>query len=156
MNLSLVRDSVQPDPANCTLGVLTIGSQSWQTMERPWIPSPDGPCGAIGQSCIQAGVYQLTPRYTVRKGDHWHINNPELFVFKEPGDIPAGTYGRSEVLIHGANWAFQLEGCIAPGKTRLLDTQGRWMAVNSTIAMNDLRGLLGTTDDHVLTIVGVS
>lgn len=158
MNLVLTRDIAQPDAENCTLGMLTIPEmtiQAWQTMERPWVPCPDGACGMPGISCIQPGTYVLGPRNTPQKGDHWILSNPSLGVYESPDQVPAGQYGRSLVLIHSANWAHELKGCIAPGERRQKDTVGRWMVVQSVNAMNDLRALLGHAH-HSITITGAS
>jgi len=152
MILTLQRDIDQPDASNCTLGVLTVGDSTFQTMERPWIPNPNGPGGHPQTSCIPIGDYTLTPRYSPAKGHHWLLSNPYLGIYASPADIPEGQpWGRSLVLIHSANWAYQLLGCIAPGQSRTRDTQGQWMVTNSVASMISLRKLL-TDAELILTI----
>lgn len=151
MNLILTRDTTQPDHLRCTLGVLRINGSSWQTMERPWLPTDQGPSGIKGASCISVGTYQLIPRETEAKGKHWLLYNPELGVYRSPDEVPTNAYGRSLILIHAANWAHELMGCIAPGRERVLDAKGEWMVTQSQPAMSDLRSLL-LNKDHQLTL----
>jgi hypothetical protein len=68
-----------------------------------------------------------------------------------PADIPAGVYGRSLVLIHAANWAHELLGCIAPGKARGI-IAGEWGVSESRAAMNEIRTLIGNTFDIQLEV----
>jgi len=153
MNLILTRDKQQPRPTECTLGVLTVGDLTFQTMERPWVPDPKGPCGMHDVSCICPGTYKLTPRFTQRKGKHWLLSNPALGLYADPSLIPDGKYGRSLVLIHSANWANELNGCIAPGRKRVLDTMGNWIVALSVDSMDALRKLLDGKTDLSITIV---
>lgn len=150
--LTLTRDAKQPAPADCTLGVLTFGVLALHTIERPWIPDEVGECGRPGASCIQTGVYTLTPRTTEARGAHWILSNPTLSLWCYPSQVPAGCYGRSLVLIHAANWAHELMGCIAPGLDRRLDPQNGWMVTQSQLAMSLLRRALLSFDTGELTI----
>lgn len=119
--LRLKRDTNQLEPY-CTLGTIALeGADSpvFQTVERPWLAGPPGTvCGRKDQSCIGAGTYQLETRFTEARGVHFMVSNPALGIYRYPSDIPAGAYGRSLVLIHAANWAHELMGCIAPGARR--------------------------------------
>lgn len=118
MILTLTRDTPRLD---CQEGILNLNGAQYFTMERPWLD--DQP----GLSCVSVGTYTLVP-HTVKHGalvglETYALSNPGLGVFPEP---PAGYAGsnpmRIACLIHPANWAFQLEGCIAPGKARGLLT----------------------------------
>lgn len=92
-----------------TAGQLTgpLLDRSIFTIEREWNNN------RIGDSCVPPGSY-LVERYMAPSfGSCWILSNRSLGVakFPEPG-IP-----RSAILIHSANFAFQLRGCIAPGAT---------------------------------------
>lgn len=142
MILTLTRDSGQPKPY-CTMGVLAAKGATFQTVELPWYPSMTAPCGLIGHSCVGKGVYTLEPRYTEAKGHHWILSNPGLGVYRQPADIPDEVYGRSLVLIHAANWAHELLGCIAPGVGRA-EMDGELGVSDSRAAMAHLFALLAS------------
>ncbi len=152
MNITLLRDPVQP-AAYCTLGVLEVSGRKFHTMERPWIVDELGGIGGKPYlSCVPVGVYRLERRETEARGKHWILYAPALGVYRQPGDIPKGARGRSLVLVHAANWAHELHGCIAPGKARELDRTQGWMVKESRAAMNELRTLLGNQLDLTLEI----
>jgi hypothetical protein len=78
------------------------------------------------------------------KRDWYHRGNYETFEVVVPN--------RSRILVHGANYAKQLEGCIAPGTSRG-ETEGGKLAVWSSKKahkkyMESLRG----EDVHLLVI----
>lgn len=154
MILTLTRDPQQPAPAACTLGVLEANGRRWQTVERAWVPSSAGPCGAPGLSCVCVGTYRLRPRETEARGKHWILSNPALGVYETPRDVPRGAYGRTLILIHAANWAHELHGCIAPGKRRFAPGNGNpeWMVAESRAAMNELRTVIGNSIDLQLIV----
>ena len=152
MLLTLTRDPHQP-AEYCTLGILDVsGRGKFHTVEKPWVPGPPGTvCGHQGTSCVGVGVYRLSPRETEARGKHWILSAPTLGVWPMPADIPAGVYGRSLVLIHAANWAHELLGCIAPGKARGI-IAGEWGVSESRAAMNEIRTLIGNTFDIQLEV----
>lgn len=151
MILTLTRDPVQPHDY-CTLGRLAAAGHAFDTVERPWVPGPAGTvCGHSGTSCIGVGTYRLDPRDTEAKGRHWILSNAALGVYRYPQDVPSGAYARSLVLIHIANWAHELLGCIAPGTARA-QTNGEWGVSGSRDAMNALRVLLLNVPDLELVI----
>lgn len=103
------------------------------TVERPWYDNEPH------ISCVPEGTYQLVPHSTARFPDTWALVNHALGVAHQP------TPGvrRSAILIHAANVADELEGCIAPGlffdhfKIRNME---RALGVGSSFdAMNKLR-----------------
>ena len=152
MNLLLVRDQIQPSP-ECTLGMLNAGGKQFHTIERPWIPNPDGPGGHPDTSCIPVGTYRMSPCWNEKKGDHWILSNPQLGVYETDQDKPAGqSWGRTYVKIHIANWAHELEGCIAPGLNVVKGHDGVYMVTASTAAMDDLRAMLKNESNLTLTI----
>lgn len=102
MNLTM---NTQPH-ADCTTGILTANGMSFYTIEQPWRDNK------IGESCVPAGVYRLLPYLSPSHGATYCLSNSELNIYG-PGPFPIG--GRSYCELHSANWARQLEGCIALG-----------------------------------------
>jgi hypothetical protein len=146
MNLTLTRDY---SGADCTLGKLTLTGLIWETMERPWVPDPSGGGlgGDPGLSCIPVGAYTLVLHDTQKHPKTWALVNADLGVVADP------TPGmRSDILIHPANFASELEGCIAPGITRQNDGT-QWMVTSSQVAMRQLQAALPWTLGHTLEIV---
>lgn len=150
MNLELVRDL---DTGYCTLGRIMISGKTFFTIERPWIPGA-GKSGKKGASCVSVGTYRLTRHDSEMYPKTWALVNPSLDVYHYPWDVPRGQEAstRTAVLIHAANWAHELRGCIAPGKTRTKDAQGKWMVTRSRDAMNEIRTLIGSRIEVTLTI----
>ena len=85
-------------------------------------------------SCITAGQYPLVLGRYHRGG----------YPTYEVQDVP----GRAEIKFHAANWARELEGCIAPGTDRGV-LRGRPAVLRSRLAlqrlMDALEGLESTT-----------
>ncbi len=150
MNLVLIRDTFTPFE---TVGTLTIGNQRFHTIERPWIagnaPGEDG--GEPGLSCVREGAYELVLHNTVKHPHTFALVNPNLDVVH----IPAPGF-RSSVLIHSANWASQLEGCIALGLGRVKNSHtsnpGDWMITSSVAALILFSRLVPWVLGHTLTI----
>ena len=138
----------------CTLGTMTIvtptESYTCQTMERPWIALPGHKGGLSGKSCVPEGLYKLERHNSEAHPMTWALVNPDLDVTHWP--LPHGQYSRSLVLIHVANFASELRGCIAPGGTRVKDDHGTWMVTSSRKAMLDIKRLLPWDDSHTLEI----
>jgi hypothetical protein len=144
--LNLIRDLSTP---SCTLGWLTFGQKKWATIERPWIPSNDaGKGGLKSKSCVPCGAYKITPHDTEAFPKVWALQNPALDVYHWPADVPVSkqAFARTAVLIHVANWAHELRGCIAVGTVRAKDNNDLWMVKNSRDAINQLRTVLGSGD----------
>ena len=97
MKLHLIRDI---DTGNETLGRLYCDDE-WMcyTIERPWKDNERR------VSCIPEGTYSL---FTKEYGRFWEK-------YKFPIPILGGTSPRSEILIHPANYARELAGCIGVG-----------------------------------------
>ena len=101
---------------DCTRGVMKVGNQSFQTIERPWIKNPAGPGGTPFESCIPDGTYRLRA-YTRPSGKKAFIlSNPDHGVFEQQEDME-GAIGRYLILIHVGNTTADVVGCIAPGLT---------------------------------------
>ena len=147
-----------------TEGQLIIGSRVFATIEQPWTPNPNGfKGGKPFESCIPDGMYRLV-RFTrpTKEGSAakaWMIFNPDLGVYRFPEDHDYFS-GRDLCLIHQANWASQIQGCIAPGLERrpMIDPKTGKMAQAvgaSGTAMQDMRDLLGE-GQHILSITNES
>ncbi len=137
-------------------GWLTTNGRKWATIERPWLPSSETPAGRKGVSCLPPGEYRLEPHDSEAHPKVWALINRDLDVYHWPWEVPVGkrSFARTVCLIHPANWAYELRGCIAPGRRRAIEN-GRWRTYESRDAVNELRSVLGTTavDAH-LTIEG--
>jgi len=149
MNIVLIRDTFTEFE---TLGLVTIGTQRFHTIERPWVagndPGEDG--GEPGKSCVPAGTYELVLHDTPAHPHSFALVNRELDVTHWP--VPGF---RSAVLIHSANWAYQLKGCIALGLGRVQDPQpGRcaWRITSSLAAITQFNRLVPWELGHTLTI----
>jgi hypothetical protein len=107
--------------ADCTLGVLTIDGLTLSTIERPWVPSPTSVGGTKGVSCVPPGIYKLVTHDSEAHPLAFALVNPVLGVvhFQEDG----AQTDRSVVLIHSANYASELRGCIAPGMSTGLNQE---------------------------------
>jgi hypothetical protein len=140
MKLTLLRSTGDSER---TTGILqAAGSVIFATMERPWIENPAGLGGMRRQSCVPPGVYRVDPWHSVHFPETYIITNPELGVYRQPGDIPAGQkWGRSAILIHVGNFVRNVIGCIAVGMEhgRL---QGEPAVLRSVMAMRELNKLL--------------
>lgn len=133
----------------CTLGELRFGPLTLATIERPWIPHPDGPGGRARESCIPDGTYHVQPWNSPRFPDTYILQNNALGVYLQPNLIPPGqTFGRSAILIHVGNFVSDVIGCIAVG---MHHGHERLCVVDSRIAMDRLRAVLGK-GSHTLTI----
>jgi hypothetical protein len=151
VNLLLTRDLRE---TYCTLGVLTLNDHKLHTIERPWIPNPDGgKSGKRFESCVSDGIYKLEQHASEKYGKVWALINPALDVYHYPGDVPKGREAqcRAACLIHAANWAHEVLGCIAPGRNRI-KLNNEWMVQQSRDAMNVIKTIIGTRLDVTLTI----
>lgn len=134
-----------------TMGNLQVGEKTFATVERPWLPSPDGPGGVRRQSCVPPGLYQVRPWNSANFPETYIITNPELGVYRQPGDIPAGQkWGRSAILIHVANRVRDVIGCIGVGMEHG-QLGGEPAVLRSVAAMRELNRLLNR-GSHTLEI----
>lgn len=144
MNLVLLRDTALP---TCTLGVLSVEAQTFQTLECPWVPGPPG--GTPGVSCVPVGTYQLIQHDTEAHPRSFALVNPDLHVYHL--QVPAGLPGRATCLIHIANYVSELRGCIALGMERR-EVGTQWELNHSRIAVNRFYTLVPWTVGHTLEI----
>lgn len=150
MKILLRRETKQPDH-NCTLGLLFLGDLSLVTIERPWIPSSICRGGTKGVSCVPAGSYKLVRHNTDAHPMTWALVNEDLDVVHFPGDSDSSA-ARTAVLIHPANWPFELRGCIAPGTRTAIDPKHGYMVCDSRKAMKLIQDRMPWTDEHTLEI----
>ena len=111
MRIQLIRDS---DDGECTLGRMYCeGDFMCYTIERPWKNNKRR------VSCIPEGTYPLT---TKEYGRFWDKYNKPIPILED-------TDPRSEILIHPANYAKDLAGCIALGDSK--GEQAVWNSVKT-------------------------
>lgn len=140
MNIFLDRFAYLED---CTRGELEIKGSTFQTIERPWVPFPDGPGGTPFESCIPDGIYRLRA-YTRPSGQKAFIlSNSDKGVYEQESDM-GGSPGRYLILIHPGNTTADVVGCIAPGLTG----SDRFVG-NSRAAMRKLHELLGELEHEL-------
>lgn len=151
MKLLLRREKNQPD-AECILGLFFAGTQSFCSIERPWIPSPIAKGGSSGISCVPPGTYQLDLHHSDAHPYSFALVNPDLDVIHYPD--PKRPELRALVLIHSANLARELRGCIALG-TRAGKSQmvpGAYQVFDSRKAMRLFDAAVPHVAGHTLEI----
>lgn len=97
---------------NETMGEMPVNGVKLFTIEQPWKDN------LKGHSCVPDGTYDLVPYYSNKHQCWtWCLHNAALGIFATDTMIPeyAEANGRAECELHSATWAFQLEGCVAPG-----------------------------------------
>lgn len=141
-----------------TLGRIGFGTAYCECIEQP--DNHDMP----GHSCVPAGTYTLVPHTSARLKEEdgktplrtWALVNPALGITHAEADAIPGGIGyphRSECLIHPANYANQLEGCIAPGQRRAPAEAGTHMVTKSRDTFEAIRAYLDANpDDRTLVI----
>ena len=156
MNLTLARHN---DNGLRTYGDLIVGPANFKTIELPWIKAPSPwwrsiPCGVKGSSCVPTGQYELVPHRSSKHGRTFALRNPALWIYYTEAEIPKAQRGiaRSFCLIHAANYADELAGCIAPGLKRGTNPARGDLVTNSQAAMARIRELVPWQPGHTLTI----
>lgn len=143
MNLLLTRTDALVD---CTRGLIKLDDgTTLYSLELPWKNNEKN------VSCVPPGVYQLIPYTSPKHDSTWYLENTDL------GVGGAGAH-RSFCEIHSANWASQLEGCIALGlddKPMYNPAEGEIVAAveQSMLAINRIKNVLGIgSNGNTLTI----
>ena len=129
MDLYLKRDS--HSKAFGTFGVLTAGTLKLDTVEQDWENNKPN------LSCIPNGTYILTCHESPHHGTCFIMENLALHIGKDEGDTK-----RWGCLIHKANLASQLQGCIAVGMRRSFYKE-QWSVSSSKTALGKLFEVLG-------------
>jgi hypothetical protein len=87
-------------------------------------------------SCIPTGTYRVVRRFSSKYGNHFHITN-----------VPK----RDKILIHNANYHYQLLGCIAVGRDHIDINKDGYLDVTASRAkMAELLKLLPMEFDLVI------
>jgi hypothetical protein len=142
--LRLTREVMNASCCRGKLEVLDADGETIQTLftiEKPWIPNSNGgKAGEPFRSCVSEGTYSLSPFVRPNGDKVWVLGNPDLDVFKLDTDIPKDRKGagRFLILIHAANRARDVVGCIGPGRTARTEDDGTLMVTSSRDAMKDL------------------
>lgn len=103
---------------NQTEGTLKGKDIDLKTIELPWKDNKRR------ESCIPEGIYIVTPRRSTKYGLHFEVKDVR---------------NRDSILIHVANYARELLGCIAPGLSHKdIDKDGNLDNVSSKIALDTL------------------
>lgn len=137
--LLIIRDEWSNDE---TLGRIIFANEDLAALERPWMPTKPG--GEPFLSCVPAGWYRLRP-HTRPNGDRvLALTNAGLAVYYNDADRPSGV-GRYLILIHPANWTYQIAGCIAPGLSHAVSNKGT-MVTSSRIAMDRIMEYVGNDE----------
>ncbi len=101
------------------------------TVEQPWRGNRPF------VSCVPEAVYELVP-YSSEKYPHtFALVNPDARVFARMEDRERDD-DRYACVIHSANWARQLQGCVAAGDGEGADRSGEWMVTNSAATVRRL------------------
>lgn len=93
------------------------------------------------KSCIPSGTYTLLPWESEKFGDCYAFVGGEVSLYK--GNAP-----RYACLIHSANYASQLQGCMAVGLAKGHDN-GKPAVWNSRKAIRKLQDVVGEGPAHV-------
>lgn len=116
-----------------TLGILRLpDGTAFPTIERRW------EYNAKGESCIPAGTYEMRQRASAM------VYRTSGNLFHQGWEI-TGVKDRSLIMIHPANWAHELQGCIAPGRAHVI-MGGKPAVSSSRAAFEDLMRRLSGRD----------
>jgi hypothetical protein len=115
-----------------TPGVLLFnGLPVFSTLELPWLENKQS------ISCIPEGEYLVTPHYSKRFGNVFAVHK-----------VP----NRSGILFHVGNYLKDTHGCILVGKSFTLNERGDVDILNSKLALDEMRVLLGKELKFILKI----
>ena len=128
-------------PPDATFGTLAVEDLKLVTVELPWLGN------APTISCVPSGEYRLEPHESTHYENAWALVGGSVAHYPERGAI------RSACLFHAANWARQLQGCIAPGST-ISHVQGELGVTSSGASLKRLDAILRrlTPEERVLRI----
>ena len=116
-----------------TFGILKFNGFELHTVEKSWLNNEPF------KSCIPPGEYTLTP-FTRSNGDHvLALSGGTVSIEQDP------RFKRYAVLIHPANYATEVVGCVAPG----LHREGN-MVTHSRDAMMEIMNHISSTNTIVI------
>ena len=122
-----------------TFGVLTFDDFKCYTIERPWLNNKPM------VSCIPSGDYYVHSYDSPRFGSSVIIYGGTVSPYPDPN------YVRSGILIHPANIAGDLSGCIGLGN-RFGTVYGEHAVLNSKKTVSNFLELINTTEIYTLRI----
>lgn len=122
-----------------TFGILSFRGFSCYTVECRWLDN------MVAQSCIPPGHYSLERHNSPRFGECVIIFGNTVSKFPSPN------HKRSYILIHPANFSYQLEGCIGLGDSfTIIDGLAAVSNSRKTVAeFLDLINIGETYDLHI-------
>lgn len=134
-----------------TQGRMVFGDWWCWTIEQPWVRW-SFPGGKPFASCIPDGVYDMVPFLRPSGEKSFVLINERLGVYFHKADRVDGN-GRYLCSVHKANYADDVEGCIGPGRRRLIHKlRARLMVTDSEDTMRELIDAIGWVDGHTLRI----
>lgn len=150
MELTLERFAYTPTETQGRL-LLPSGTVLW-SVEQEWTAAEDGTAGGEPfESCIPDGRYDLFPYVRGRDESKVFVMvNQKLGVYHHEHEMPEGV-GRFLCEIHRANYARQVEGCVAIGLRRRYH-ENQVMVTSSRLAMDKLRTEIPWKKGHTLLI----
>jgi len=135
----ILRDEVDENQALASFYVFDESKKllfKSESIERGWMDNQNR------ISCIPEGLYDLVLEYSPRF-------NTELWELK-------GVKDRSECKIHSANYASQLNGCIAPGEKRAdLNKDGYNDVTNSKHTLSKFHEVMGSDTKAKIRITSI-
>jgi hypothetical protein len=124
------------DTGKETLGLITVHKDlneifSCKSLELSWRDNKRN------LSCIPKGEYKANVRFSEKHGEHLIVNHVE---------------DRDYILIHAANYHFQLRGCVAVGKDYSdINKDGELDVISSRDTLDELLSIL--PDSFNITII---
>ena len=135
-----------------TMGVLILPDLTLYTIERPWVSVKAHKGGKPFHSCVPDGLYELLPFSSDKYPETWVLQSKIMSVYAYRGDVPK-TGGRYTCVFHVGNYARDIEGCVAPGLSRVI-MSGQNAVASSRDAMGLLRAKINSQSEkqHFLQI----
>lgn len=141
MNALLLERAYMPDG---TFGLMHIGDTTLHSLERPWLGNKPF------VSCIPEGVYRLRKR---ESGVMNRSTGGEFPIGWEVTNVPDRTF----IMIHPANFVWELNGCISLGlgSAVMPDKHKKWQqaVTRSRDAIRTFMDLLEAQDEWDLEII---
>lgn len=134
MDITLTRYQSTSDG---TFGQMIVGDKMFYTVERAWLNNKPF------FSCVPAGLYRLVPHKSPKFGDVFCLVSDTLQVTRYEEQHSK----RYSCLIHAANYARNVQGCIGVGEKHVNS-----MVTSSMRALTQLYKLASVYDEHLLHI----
>ncbi len=129
--INVVRKSTSADGTVSDVYIEKDGEQvKLHGIEQPWRDNKPF------KSCIPSGMYTLLPWESEKFGDCYVFVGGEVSLYE-------GNGSRYACLIHSANYAHQLQGCLAVGLSEGVSEDGKPAVWNSKKAVQKLQDVVG-------------